>query len=203
MGGMMKKRRMSTGRRRIMGWALAGLVGIGSVVWAREPLETRKLDAAREPATAARIEWQRDCLDRSYQRRNNFAWALAQVEGLGKKEYIAHSGIDTREDMSAESRKKIQNVISQAVPRKDQIFDVLCVNGNDVVDGPNCWYRHVDTEFKILEDLASRLPDQTVTGRVRLYTDLPPCASCRGVIRQFLDRYPNIQMQVLYRGSKP
>ena len=57
----------------------------------------------------------------------------------------------------------------------------------------------MDTECKILEDLAAHLPDPAATGRVRLYTDLYPCASCRHVMAQFLTVYTNVRMQVLYR----
>ena len=75
----------------------------------------------------------------------------------------------------------------------------LCVNQRDVVEGPDCWVRVVDTEYKILEDMAARLPDPSVKGRVKLYTDLPPCASCWNVMKQFMAEYTNVQMQVLYQ----
>ena len=42
---------------------------------------------------------------------------------------------------------------------------------------------------KILEDIASRLPDPAVTGRLRLYTELYPCPSCRGVMQQYIFYY--------------
>ena len=73
------------------------------------------------------------------------------------------------------------------------------MNQNNEVDGSDCWVRNVDTEYKILEDLADRLPDTAVAGCVRIYTDLPPCASCWGVMKQFLGTYSNVQMQVLYK----
>ncbi len=58
--------------------------------------------------------------------------------------------------------------------------------------------RSLDSEYKILEDLASRLgpPSQTPRGTVNLYTERPPCASCASVIDQFRARYPNVTVNV-------
>lgn len=78
-------------------------------------------------------------------------------------------------------------------------FEARCVNQSNVVDGPDCWVRTVDTEYKILEDMAARLPDSSAQGCLRLYTDLAPCASCWNVMKQFLAVYTNVQMQVLYK----
>jgi RHS repeat-associated protein len=50
-------------------------------------------------------------------------------------------------------------------------------------------------EQKLLETLAVRFPE-TARGIVRLTIDHPPCASCTGVINQFIARYPNIQVVV-------
>ena len=51
----------------------------------------------------------------------------------------------------------------------------------------------------IIEEMAAHMPDKSVKGRVKLYTDLPPCASCWNVMKQFMTEYPNVQMSVLYR----
>ena len=66
------------------------------------------------------------------------------------------------------------------------------------VGGPNAIPRWFDTEYKILEDMASRLPDPSAKGKILLYTDLEPCPSCRGVMRQFLAAYTNVEMEVIY-----
>ena len=47
--------------------------------------------------------------------------------------------------------------------------------------------------------MAAHMPDPSVKGRVKLYTDLPPCASCWNVMKQFMAVYTNVQMSVLYR----
>ena len=54
----------------------------------------------------------------------------------------------------------------------------------------------VDTEAKILEEISSRFNPNS-SGRIVLYTDRPPCPSCSGVINQFEQRHPNIQVEVI------
>lgn len=57
--------------------------------------------------------------------------------------------------------------------------------------------RAYDSEYKILEELASRfvqIPE--VTGTVNLFTERPPCASCHFVIEQFRRRFSQINLIV-------
>ena len=35
-------------------------------------------------------------------------------------------------------------------------------------------------------------------GKMTLYTDLYPCPSCQYVITQFKEKYPNIELEVVY-----
>ena len=156
----------------------------------------RMVETERDEAALRRIETHRAKLPEKYRERNNFAWAVAKVEGVEKVEFYAHSGIQALNKMSGEAAKKIDDI---SVRPKTGRFEVLCVNHEDAVEGPDCWPRHVDTEYKILEELARRISDPAAKGRVLLYTDLYPCASCRHVMRQFLAAYPNVQMKVLYR----
>ncbi len=179
------------------------LAGAG-LVRAQEPVAAvperapwiRRIEEGRDDPARKRIEVLRRKLPGKYQRRNNFAWAVARIDGLEKEEYFAHSGIQSLAKLSSAAAEEIQGI---SLRRKNGRFQILCVNHDDVVEGDDCWPRHVDTEYKIMEDLASRLPDPAAAGRVRLYTDLYPCASCRHVMGQFLTSYTNVQMQVLYR----
>ena len=163
----------------------------------RKP-EIRRIDDRRDAAVVRRLEAVRETLPAEFRKRNNFAWAAAEINGLDQAEYFAHSGIQDLEELSAPAKKKIQE-ISLKPAKETAKFATLCVNQNGAVDGANCWQRDVDTEFKILEDMASRLPDTAVSGRIRLFTELYPCPSCWNVMRQFLAVYSNVQMQVLYR----
>ena len=159
--------------------------------------EIRRIEPGRDEPALGRIESVRAKLPEKYRRRNNFAWAVAKIEGLDKVEYFAHSGIQRAGDLSTAATQVVAGASFR--PKKKGRFEVLCVNHADEIEGPDCWPRHVDTEYKIIEDLAARLPDSSVAGRVRLYTDLYPCASCRHVMAQFLGAYTNVQLQVLYR----
>lgn len=190
------------GLLRLAAWAAAALLAAWPAAsWARKPA-VRLLDPAREPRTAERIEARRDLLPERYRRRNNFAWAICQVEGVDRHEFIAHSSIQDINDIPEEYDLSA-SLLSFRPPPKSYHFQPLAVNGDNVVDGPDSWFRHIDTEFKILEDLARRIPSENAAGRILLYTELHPCASCYQVMCDFLDRYPNIQMQVLYREPYP
>ena len=161
----------------------------------REP-ELRQIDKVADAPASKRLEVVRARLPVEYRKRNNFAWAVAKIDGLEKVEYYAHSGINGTGGLSAEAAARIPGISPRC---KKGRFEVLCVNHADEIEGDDCWPRYMDTECKILEDLAAHLPDPSAAGRVRLYTDLYPCASCRHVMAQFLGSYSNVQMQVLYR----
>ena len=156
----------------------------------------RKIQPEKDALVLERIELHRAKLPEQYRKRNNFAWACAKIKGMDKVEFYAHSGIQSLDDFSKETAAELADISLR--PEQGR-FKALCVNQNDVVDGNDCWLRIVDTEYKILEDMAARLPDTSVKGRVKLYTDLPPCASCWNVMKQFLAEYTNVNMSVLYR----
>ncbi|MDR0993989.1 MAG: hypothetical protein LBN38_05435 [Verrucomicrobiota bacterium] len=172
--------------------------GFSLCAFGRNPT-VRFFNPKKDALAARQIELRRTQLPERFRQRNNFAWAEAAVEGLEKTEYFAHSGISDASDVSDEMGERLHE-ISMCMPT--QRFEVVCVNRQNEIDGDDCWFRHVDTESKILEDMAARLPEAQAAGHVLLYTDLPPCASCYRVMQQFLDAYPRIEMTVLYRRNR-
>jgi hypothetical protein len=56
-----------------------------------------------------------------------------------------------------------------------------------------------DSEVKILEDIARNWP-RDARGTINLFTERPPCPSCRGVIDQFREMFPNITVNVTHGG---
>ena len=63
--------------------------------------------------------------------------------------------------------------------------------------------RDVDTEYKILSDIANALGNNTsAVGKIRLFTERPPCDSCASVIAQFSNKYKNIVIEVIDNGHK-
>ncbi|WP_445305422.1 MULTISPECIES: deaminase domain-containing protein [unclassified Microcoleus] len=68
-------------------------------------------------------------------------------------------------------------------------------------DVPEGHSRAYDSEYKLLEELASRYGQMpNIEGTVNLYTERPPCASCSSVIDQFRRLFPNIMLRVNYGG---
>lgn len=61
--------------------------------------------------------------------------------------------------------------------------------------------RRFDTEYKLLEAIASRCTPEAI-GLVTLVTERSPCPSCASVIQQFRERFPGIQLTVLDRQGQ-
>jgi len=178
-------------------WVAAACV---QPAWGKLPGYVRRLKPNRSPRVAARIEAWRGRLDESFQNRYNFAWCIAVLDGVGRMEYIAHSGVGGPEDLTPESWARVKDVIAPDVPEEERHYETFCVNRRNAIDGEDCWDRDQDTEFKILEAVTARVGHNPgVTGKVALYTDLPPCASCQRVIEAFRKRYPKLRVSVMYK----
>jgi len=72
-----------------------------------------------------------------------------------------------------------------------QIFDASEVGG---------WLRNTDSEYKMLNKLASDLGGvkgnsyPNINGTLKIVSERPYCSSCQGVIQQFNQMYPNIKL---------
>ena len=163
---------------------------------ARKPV-IRHLDRKIDGADLKRIWFYRKQLPEKFYRRNNFGWAWADIEGLEKKEYFAHSGIQSLDGLSKVVARRLKGMSFSPEKGKGR-FQTLFVDYLGNIDGPNALPRWFDTEYKMLEDIAARLPDASAAGQIRLYTNLEPCPSCRGVMDQFLALYTNVEMEVFY-----
>ncbi|MEF7497272.1 deaminase domain-containing protein [Lysinibacillus sphaericus] len=101
--------------------------------------------------------------------KRNIAFAEYEINGK-KGELIGVSGNADR-------------VGTVGVPDK-RIFDTITTGNNP---------RTLDSEVKILEDLSSSL-SKDASGKIYLFSELPFCISCAGVIKQFKQRFPNIDI---------
>lgn len=111
--------------------------------------------------------------------------------GLSKKEYFAHSSIDTE-------IKSVENSEISLLP-DTLIFNILKVNPQNTINGINAYYCSVDTENKILSEIANLLgSNYSATGEITLYTQLKPCISCDNVFVAFKEMYPNIIINIVY-----
>jgi len=60
-----------------------------------------------------------------------------------------------------------------------------------------------DSENKILSNLANSLGNNTTEkGKITIFSELLPCASCQGTAQQFMQRYPNIEIIIHSNGGR-
>ncbi|MGO0059663.1 deaminase domain-containing protein [Brevibacillus fluminis] len=122
--------------------------------------------------------------------KGNVGIAYVNISGLPRYFY-AHSGYD-----SGSSGDPVLRRLSHL--RTKRKFRTLSLpNKNEPRD--QAYDRKVDTEAKILEDIAWRIDYKRLTrGIIVLYTERKPCDSCHSVINQFRARFPRIQISVYY-----
>ncbi|MED1948092.1 MULTISPECIES: deaminase domain-containing protein [Brevibacillus] len=131
----------------------------------------------------------------------NFGYAKVEIKGLeDKTEYFAHSAIENPKQIKDEAdREKIKD-ISVEPPEGERLFKTQKVNKQNVVNGEEAWDRATDTEFKILNEIATKLGEnKEAVGKIKMYTDLDCCPSCSNVIGQFKEKYPKIEIEVIYK----
>lgn len=63
-----------------------------------------------------------------------------------------------------------------------------------------------DSEYKVLSEIAETLEKSYnihVQGNIYLYTERQPCQSCEGVIKQFQDKFANLNLEVFWDYPYP
>lgn len=121
----------------------------------------------------------------------NIAIAYTNIDGLSKTEFYSSNKINLLTETLA---KRVPD-ISLKPTNTSEIFTYtteLTADGRKVA-------RNVDSEYKILNDIANRLGDNpNVEGTVRLFTELAPCPSCMNVIKQFMERYSKVKFILIH-----
>jgi hypothetical protein len=82
----------------------------------------------------------------------------------------------------------------------EPIFDSYKVDKQGNIGTDGAWSREWDTEYVMLSEIAKskgavkggRYPD--VTGEITISSELPYCVSCQGVIQDFSDMFPNVNV---------
>ena len=139
-------------------------------------------------------------IPRKIRGKYNFAYAQVNIGGINKTEYYAHSKIDIiSEDYRQDPRIDIEDI---SLLPKEKIFKTQVLNtknNSEISDGGKPWDRIVDSECKILHDVANQLQNQNnVSGTIKIYSQMECCPSCRDVIRQFNELYPDVKIEVIY-----
>ena len=128
----------------------------------------------------------------------NVGAAITDIEGV-TSEIKAYSKIN-----NSISSPNINHEYSYNLGSNNRIFETVDVNSQNIVNGPKAFNRCIDTESKILEDIAHQLGyntfavDESVVGNVYLITERAPCPSCESVIAQFKEMFPNVNVEVKY-----
>jgi hypothetical protein len=155
----------------------------------------RILDEIADVTLSSRVKELRNLLTSKFKRDGNFGYANASIDGLTKTEYYAHSGI---QELTGELGTRVPDI---SLKPTNPDFKSLNVNPQNTINGEGAWDRIVDTEFKILDEISKKLNGRNASGTIKLFTELPPCPSCDDVILQFLQKYPNIKIEVIHNNG--
>lgn len=121
----------------------------------------------------------RSGLPSDYKRGGNMAVAEINIPGMPKT-MAAHSRInDAGKGLVG---KGSQNYEFQKIPNAK----------GDMIP------RNTDSEYKILDNLSDKLAGNTnIKGTVTIFTERPACGSCLGVVEQFQQKYPGVNIGVI------
>ncbi|MFC9712515.1 deaminase domain-containing protein [Paenibacillus sp. NPDC056933] len=155
---------------------------------------TRVIDLETEGFIIDKVKVLRSKLSNRIKGDLNFAYAKVEIEGIDKNEFYSHSSLngDNKEKTYADYSLKPTKPKYEATEAPDRSGNVRL--------------RDNDTEYKILNDLASRLDKLSdpskARGKIKLFTELDTCGSCSRIIGKFHKDYPNIDIEVIHNGDK-
>jgi len=153
---------------------------------------TRQIDSVTEAHIINRVKELRGSLTSKYKKSGNFAVAEVNVSGISKTEFYAQSSINK---LKGSLEDKVPNISLQP---ENPMFKATKAVGKD----GESYLRDTDTEYKILNDIASLLGENTqATGKIKLFTELDTCDSCSKVIAEFATKYKNIELEVIHNNG--
>lgn len=166
----------------------------GKVLWrlSTAKIITRVLNPVTDAHIIARVKALRQLLTSDYKKSGNFGWAQTWVPNLSKREYFAHSGIQS---FTPTLQERVPDISLKPVVKIFPASVELTLDNAPIL-------RDVDTEYKILTEIAVKLGNQTSRGKILLFTERPPCNSCSNVIEMFANRY-NIDIEVVHNNGVP
>lgn len=118
---------------------------------------------------------------------------------VGKKKNVATSDYEVFPPGRAKQRGRIDAVSGRGNQQNKGFTDVNR-SGDDRL--PNYRTgdhdRTHDSEKKIYEHFSRKFPDTRTSGRVTIYTERHPCDGCSMSTQDFLRRYPNMRVDIVY-----
>ncbi|NEQ95717.1 MAG: hypothetical protein F6K30_03135 [Cyanothece sp. SIO2G6] len=70
-----------------------------------------------------------------------------------------------------------------------------------VIDSRTGRLMDTDAEYKVLSEIAKTLEMSygcAVEGSLYLYSELQPCESCNGILEQFQEKFPNVNISIFW-----
>lgn len=139
----------------------------------------------------------RSKLTSNFKNKGNFGYADVNISGINKKEFYSHSSIN---QLTGDLPQRVPDISLQP---QNPMFNAIRVNENNTIILEGDYLRTYDTEYKIINDIAGRLGNNTnASGTITLYTDRVPCPSCSRVINNFMNKYKNIKINVITNGGE-
>ncbi len=124
---------------------------------------------------------------------------------VGKKRNVATSDYNVHVPGRGNARGSIDTVSGRG-NQADRGFTDINRTGQDRLPnystGDNTHDRTNDSEKKIFEHFSREFPDRATSGNITIYTDRHPCEGCAQSTQDFLRRYPNMQVDIVYTNRE-
>lgn len=104
---------------------------------------------------------------------------------FGNKKYFAHSSINEIEDIEFKSINGAKNDF--LLHKDNRQFKTLIINNIP---------RHYCTEAKMFEFVNDNI-EKGYDGELTILSELDMCESCKGVLKQFKEKYPNAKVNII------
>lgn len=162
---------------------------------------TRTLNVADNVADTVietKVKAFRSKLGKQFMKTGNVGFASVNVKNVSPEIY-AYSGFNNIDEALSNG-----SIIDETTVKVAWLPD----NSSFIAyDAPNnegkIFNRIYDSEYKILSEIDRQLNGNTAaTGKIVLFTELKCCDSCTDVIIQFSEKYPNIDLEIIYNNSR-
>ncbi|MDM5154714.1 deaminase domain-containing protein [Bacillus sp. DX1.1] len=155
---------------------------------------TRSIDSSKDADILNRVSEIKGTLSNRVRNKSgsNMGYGEVNIEGINKNELYAHSQVK-----DAGGNPNLEGFSSKP---KNPKYEAQEAKNADGVS----YLRNQDYEYKIINDIASRLGDNhNAKGKIKLFTEKDTCDSCNSIISQFKKDYPNIEIEVIHNDGKP
>lgn len=138
----------------------------------------------------------RSSVGKKQMKSSNVGYAMTNIEGVSEEIY-AFAYYDDLEEATFYGAK-LENY-KMAWTLKNSPFTAFEVPNSP---GQESYLRTVCTEYKILSEIDKQIENNpNISGNICMFTELECCESCCDVIAQFLERHPNINIDIVHNNG--